>query len=431
LGHRIQEVISDSIAHELEIAAGDVLLQINGQKIRDVLDYRFLVQSEELVIEIKKPDDEIWELEIEKDADEDLGLVFEQPLMSAKRNCRNKCIFCFIDQQPPEMRPSLYVKDDDVRLSFLHGNYVTLTNLSSDEIRRIADYHLSPLRISVHSADMELRKKMMGCDAAANLFEALNAFGNAGILMHFQAVLCKGINDGANLDYTIKTLSEQKGAESLAVVPQGITRFREGLNFSAAEAEAVIDQVEKWQIHFLKKSGKSFVFAADEWYIVASRPLPKFNQYEDFPQLDNGVGMLRLFEHEFLRAVRKAGCETRAPISIGIITGVAAEKFMRGLAEIFENARPETKITVFPIINNFFGENITVSGLLTGTDITAQLKCVTEDVLFIPANAIRDGIMLDGTTLETLSEKLRVPVKVGSSDGGEFYGQLASVQKGG
>jgi len=373
LSHKIKEIIPDSIAEELEIAPGDILLQINGQKIRDVLDYRFLVQSEELTLEIQTPD-EIWELEIEKDADEDLGIIFEQPLMSEKRNCRNKCIFCFIDQQPPGMRPSLYVKDDDVRLSFLHGNYVTLTNLSSREIKRIADYHLSPLRISVHAADLELRKKMMGCAAAANLFEALEAFGNAGISMHFQVVLCKGINDGTNLDYTIETLSKQRGAESLAVVPAGITRFRKGLEaFTTAEAEAVIDQVEKRQAEFLKKTGKSFVFAADEWYIMTDRPLPKYNRYEDFPQLDNGVGMLRLFEYEFLQAKREANCGIRKDIRIGIITGLAAEKFMRELVKDFQN------ITVFPIVNNFFGESITVSGLLTGADIIAQLKNYSEE----------------------------------------------------
>ncbi|MCL2577058.1 MAG: DUF512 domain-containing protein [Defluviitaleaceae bacterium] len=426
--HEIIEVLPESIACELEITPGDILLQLNGKKIQDVLDYQFTVQSEDLLLEIQKPCGEIWELEIEKDSEEDLGLIFKHPLMSAKRRCRNKCVFCFIDQQPPGLRSSLYFKDDDARLSFLHGNYVTLTNISEKEVRRLAGYHLSPLRISVHAADLDLRKKMMSCENASNLFTALKIFANAGIKMHFQVVLCKGLNDGENLSHTISVLSAQKGAESLAIVPAGITRHREGLHtlsqFTPEEARAVLAQIKI-------ESRKNFVFAADEWYIMAGEPLPPYEYYKDFPQLDNGVGMLRLFEHEFLSAQKNCRkIETPRSFHIGIITGQAAAEFMSELACKFKERHANVKITIHTIKNSFFGESITVSGLLTGEDIIAQLKNnFAEDVLFLPENAFRANTedMLDGTTLTQLSAALGVPVKIGSLNGEEFYMQLLEL----
>ena len=421
--HKIIEVIPESIACEMEISAGDVLLHINGKEIRDVLDYQFTVQSEELLLEIQKPCGEIWELEIEKDADEELGMVFKSPLMSAKRRCINKCVFCFVDQQPSGLRSSLYFKDDDPRLSFLHGNYVTLTNLSEREMRRLAGYHLSPLRISVHAVDLDLRKKMMGCENAANLFSALEIFANAGIKMHFQVVLCRGINDGENLTHTISVLSVQKGGESLAVVPAGITRHRDGLEplsqFSPEEAKNVLTQIKNC-------TRKNFVFAADEWYIMADEPLPKYEYYKNFPQLDNGVGMLRLFERQFLSGMKK---KVLPHSKIGIITGYSAVKFMRGLAKVFVETHKNVEINVYAVKNNFFGENITVSGLLTGADIISQLKDrVSDDILFLPENAFRANteIMLDGTTLSQLSDAFGVPVRIGSANGKIFYNQMVN-----
>lgn len=433
--HEIIRVLPGSIADELEITSGDTLLQINGKKIRDVLDYEFTTQAEELLLEIEKPDGEIWELEIEKDSDEDLGLAFKHPLMSEKRRCANKCIFCFIDQQPPGLRPSLYFKDDDPRLSFLHGNYVTLTNLSDAELYRLAGYHLSPLRISVHAADLDLRKKMMGCENATRLFEYLDVFADAGVRMHFQVVLCKGVNDGESLQNTITVLAERKGAESLSVVPAGITRHRDGLypleQFTPNEALNVLAQIREAQLVCRNKLGKSFVFAADEWYIIADESLPTYGEYEEFPQLDNGVGMLRLFEDEFLSALREDTEAHADAKNIGIITGNAAAGFMRGLADKFEAAHPTTRITIHAIRNNFLGENITVSGLLTGEDIIAQLKDnIAGDILFIPENAFRVNTetMLDGTTLQNLSAALGIPIKIGRANGGEFYSQLKRRQ---
>ncbi|MCL2372369.1 MAG: DUF512 domain-containing protein [Defluviitaleaceae bacterium] len=452
--HKIQKIAEESIAQELGVEPGDFLLSIDGAEIKDVLDYRFMMQSDFLTVEIEKADGEIWELEIEKEPEDDLGLEFEQPLMSEARVCCNKCVFCFVDQQPPGLRDTLYVKDDDARLSFLMGNYATLTNVSYEEVRRLAWYHLSPLRISVHAADMDLRCKMMGSQRAAWLFDALEAFNAAGIEMHFQAVVCKGLNDGAALDYTIERLGQvTPSGASLAIVPVGLTGNRDGCfpleAFSPADSAQVIRQVEGWQDKFREVRGSSFVFLADEWYVLAGLPLPALDIYEDFPQLDNGVGVVRLFEEEFLagleedsvgRNLRPTDVETdieashavsrncHPPGAIGVVTGVAAAKFIRGLAGRFMEVNPGVEVRVFSIENHFFGENVTVSGLLVGQDVIAQLagKLDGVGVIFLPQNAFRANTedMLDGTTRQQLEEALNVSVEIGSSDGEELYWQL-------
>ncbi|MCL2605626.1 MAG: DUF512 domain-containing protein [Defluviitaleaceae bacterium] len=439
--HKITGVTPESIGESLGVEAGDFLLEIDGQTIGDVFDYRMMVQADELTVLIEKegssPDaGELWELDIEKDADRDLGLEFETALMDEVRLCRNKCVFCFIDQQPPDLRDSLYMKDDDPRLSFLHGNYVTLTNASDAEIERIARYHLSPLRISVHTADAALRCKMMGNKHAGKLFSALERFNRAGIEMHFQAVICKGMNDGVFLDETIERLLGYKpGAASLAVVPAGLTRHREGLelvpNFGTSDARGVIKQVEAWQGKCRAKYGSPFVYAADEWYILAGRDVPKYETYGDFPQLDNGVGMLALFEREFLEGFDDLGlCDFKAlsKEKVGIATGTAAYMFMRRLARKFEAIHTNVKINVFKIDNRFFGETVTVSGLLTGGDVIHQLqgKCGGLDILFLPRNAFRAGTetMLDGVTREALAQALNINIRIGSANGNEFYKEL-------
>jgi putative radical SAM enzyme (TIGR03279 family) len=435
MAHKIAKIIPNSIAHELELEAGDILLSINGEKICDVLDYRFAVAAEELLLEIQKPT-EIWELEIEKDHDTDLGIIFENPLLSPTRHCTNNCVFCFVAQQPSGLRPSLYVKDDDPRLSFLHGNYVTLTNLSLEEIHRLASFHLSPMRISVHTTDLTLRSEIMQNQNATNLFTALKILSDANIHFHFQVVLCKNINTDT-LSQTIETLSTQKNAQSLAIVPPGITRHREGLTpltpFTPTEAKKIITQITAAQKKCRQTIGKTFVFAADEWYIMSNTPLPTYDEYEDFLQLDNGVGVIRLFEQEFVKTLgsaqtrplfEKSGAKT---LTFGIITGVAAAEFMRKTGESFMEAFPWINITVYAIRNDFFGENITVSGLLTGTDIIAQLRGkITADVLFLPENAFRKGTktMLDNTTLPQLARQLSIPIKIGSTNGKKFLSQL-------
>jgi len=474
--HLISKVQKNSIAAEMGIAGGDFLLSINGQEVRDVLDYRFRIAEERLLVEIEKvlhnptgdsqSPVEIWELDIEKDPDEDLGLSFKQSLMSHKKRCRNKCIFCFIDQQPKGLRSSLYIKDDDPRMSFLLGNYVTLTNLDDEEIRRLAGYHLSPLRISVHAADLDIRAKMMGTDAARNLFDALDVFIGAGIEMHFQIVLCKGINDGAQLDYTIEKLRPY--GKILAVVPAGLTRHREGLfpldAFTRQDARDIIRQVEKRNV----QSNKTFVFLSDEWYVLAKLPLPPYKHYENFPQLDNGVGMLRLFEREFLQGMmqscpRKGKCLMRqhnnrsqttsistapliktrnfimrllpqpSPTNIAIVTGTAAAGFMRNIANKFMQKHPRVNIAVHPIKNHFLGESVTVSGLLSGQDIIRGLRGKLQNTtLFLPENAFRAGvsskIMLDGTTIAQLEQSLGVRIIIGSANGSKFYHQLVNCK---
>jgi len=436
--HEIESVISGSIAHEMGITPGDKLLSLNGEAVLDILDYRFRVQEDILLVEIEKADGEIWEIEVEKDPDEDLGILFVRPLMSASRVCCNQCVFCFVDQQPKGLRDSLYVKDDDARLSFLMGNYATITNLSKNDIARLAGFHLSPLRISVHAADLDLRCKMMGTERARNLFDALAVFGQAGIEMHFQAVICKGLNDGAQLEHTIEKLAGLKGAASFAVVPVGLTGHRDGLfslsGFDKAAAAAVIRQVVPWQNHFRATRGSAFVFLSDEWYIMAEETLPAYDAYEDFPQLDNGVGVVRLFEWEWTEEAESSTNDAPSQTyqkTIGIVTGKAAADFMRRLAAQFETAHPYVKITVYAIENEFFGEDVTVSGLIVGRDIINQIKSKIENIstLFLPQNAFRANTedMLDGCTRGELEEILGVPVKIGSADGGEFYRQMYEV----
>jgi len=430
--HKITHVAAGSIAESLAIASGDFLLAINDVEIKDVFDYRMAVADEELLVLIEKPDGEQWELDIEKDADDDLGLEFETALMDDIRTCRNRCMFCFVDQQPPGLRDSLYVKDDDIRLSFLHGNYVTLTNVDDAEAQRIARLHLSPLRISVHTVDATLRQRLTGNKHAGRLAAQLKRFNEAGIEMHFQAVICKGINDGAKLDETIETLlGVQPGGQSLAIVPAGVTKHRKGLTalaaFTPEDAAAVISQVAAWQAKARAKLGRAFVFAADEWYGLAGQDAPTAAACEDFPQLENGVGLCGLFAREFLTAMENS-LPTYSPVRIGVATGEAAFLFMSNLMRQFAAKHPDVQIQTFAVRNDFFGETVTVSGLLTGGDIVAQLRarCAELDVLFLPANAFRAGTedMLDGMTRAEVEAAMGVPVCNGSADGGMFYEQL-------
>jgi len=446
--HKIISVAPGSIAWEMELEAGDYLLSINGQEVKDMLDYRWFTAEEYLALETEKPGGEVWEIDIEKDGGEDLGITFAPGSMGEDRRCKNTCIFCFIDQQPPGLRGSLYVKDDDFYQSFAVGNYITLTNLSDDDIAQIIKYRLSPMRVSVHAGDMGIRQQMMGSVRAGKLMEVLKKLTDAGIYMHFQAVLCKGINDGPMLDYTIeRLLAFGERALSLAIVPVGLTRYREGLYpltaFSRQDAGVVIDQVEKWQARCIEKIGRCFVFLADEWYVLAGRELPGYDSYEDFPQLDNGVGMMTLFYEDFSRALAEAAssrprmspqsASTGLPplqkgFRIGIATGKAAGAFMERLSRLYTQSFPDTTVDIHVITNDFYGPDVTVSGLLTGQDIIRQLKgrLSGQDVLFIPENAFRSQTedMLDGVTLTDISQALGVKAIKGSQNGEDFCRQL-------
>ena len=438
--HVIKEVKPGSIAEELEIEAGDVLLTINEEEIEDIFDYRFLIQDEYLEVLIRKPDGEEWELEIDKDYEEDLGLEFENALMSEYRSCCNKCIFCFIDQMPPGMRETLYFKDDDSRLSFLQGNYITLTNMKDKDIDRIIRMHLAPINISVQTTNPELRCKMLNNRFAGEKLKYLQRLYDGNIEMNGQIVCCKGVNDGAELRKSIEDLAKYLPfMRSVSVVPAGITKFRDGLyplkTFAKAEAEEIIDTIEAYQKRYYEEFGLHFIHASDEWYILAERPLPEEERYDGYIQLENGVGMLRLLMDEFEEAMdallnsgRYAELKNSLNRTLTIATGKLAYPTIQGFAKQLEEALPGVKIRVVPIRNDFFGETITVSGLITGQDLIKQLKERMDkgedlgDTLQLPSNLLRSGeqVFLDDVTVSQVEEALGMHVVTVEPGGKDF-----------
>jgi len=422
--HTIKEVLPDSIAEELEIEAGDVLVSINEQPIRDVFDYRYLSEDEELTLLIRKPDGEEWELEIEKDAYEDLGLVFEDGLMDEYRSCRNKCIFCFIDQMPPGMRDTLYFKDDDARLSFLQGNYITLTNLSEEDMERILFYKLSPINISVHTTNPELRCKMLNNRFAGEALEKIKRFYDAGLEMNGQIVLCKGYNDGEELERTIHDLTAYLPyMQSVSVVPIGMTKYREGLAqiepFTKEDAIKVLDIITKWQTIILEHYGTRMIHASDEWYLMAGLPLPTEEAYEGYPQLENGVGMIRLLNTEVDEYLAECKGDDRAK-KLTLATGELAASTIKEQVAKIRKKYPNIEAEVVTIRNDFFGERITVAGLVTAQDIIAQLKDKElGDVLLLPEVMLRSGeeVFLDDLTVSDVENALQTCVGIVKSDG--------------
>ncbi len=438
--HVIKEVKSGSIAEELEIEAGDVLLTINGEEIEDIFDYRFLIQDEYLEVLIRKSDGEEWELEIDKDEEEELGLEFENALMSEYRSCCNKCIFCFIDQMPSGMRETLYFKDDDSRLSFLQGNYITLTNMKDKDIDRIIRMHLAPINISVQTTNPELRCKMLNNRFAGEKLKYLQRLYDGNIEMNGQIVCCKGVNDGAELRKSIEDLAKYLPfMRSVSVVPAGITKFRDGLypleTFTKEEAEEIIDAIEAYQKQYYEEFGLHFIHASDEWYILAERPLPEEERYDGYIQLENGVGMLRLLMDEFeeaLDALLNSGQYAELKNSLNrtltIATGKLAYPTIQGFAKQLGEALPGVKIRVVPIRNDFFGETITVSGLITGQDLIKQLKERMDkgedlgDTLQLPSNLLRSGeqVFLDDVSVSQVEEALGLRVITVEPGGKDF-----------
>ncbi len=426
-GHRIAGVDPGSIAEELELEAGDLLLTINGQEVEDIFDYQYHVNSPAMTMIIRKADGEEWELDIENDY-EDLGINFENSLMSDYRSCSNKCIFCFIDQMPPGMRDTLYFKDDDSRLSFLQGNYVTLTNMKEKDIDRIIRFKLSPINISVHTTNPELRCEMLHNRFAGESLKLMDRLYQAGTSMNGQIVLCRDINDKEELNRTIKDLSKYLPyMESVSVVPVGLSRFREGLYplkpFTQKEAEETIDLIESWQRRLYEKHGTHFVHASDEFYILAKRPLPEESRYDGYPQLENGVGMLRLLESEVTEALEeKTAGENPEPVKgeISLATGCLAYPYMKQYLTSIESAGPGRRVHLYAIQNRFFGEEITVAGLITGQDIIAQLKDKElGECLLLPACMFRSGeeVFLDDVTRTDVQNALQVPVHIVKSSG--------------
>ena len=432
--HIITGVKDGSIASELALEPGDKLLTVNGEPIQDIFDYRFQINDEFVTLLVEKTDGDVWELEVEKEADEDLGLDFSSGLMDDYRSCCNHCVFCFIDQMPPGMRPTLYFKDDDSRLSFLQGNYVTLTNMSEDDISRVIRYRLEPINISVHTTNPVLRCQMLHNRFAGKALEKIHRLYEAGIQMNGQIVLCKGINDQDELERSLKDLEVFAPVmQSVSIVPVGLTKYREGLYplkpFQTDDAKALIRQVETHQQRMLSDLGIHFVHASDEWYLLAGEEMPPAKSYDGYPQLENGVGMLRLLEEEFTQALKNCSGDRlsrKATIATGRLAAPFLERFLKALNVKF----PETQIRVIPIRNDFFGEAITVSGLVTGQDLAAQLygKDLGERLL-LPCNMLRsqEDVFLDDMTVKELSHKLGLPITIVGSSGEDLLHAICSV----
>lgn len=430
----IKGVLPGSIAEELGIEAGDKLIAINDREIEDVFDYHYWVNDEELSVLIEKPDGEEWELSIEKDCGDDLGIEFEQGLMDEYRSCRNRCMFCFIDQMPEGMRKTLYFKDDDSRLSFLQGNYVTLTNMSDHDIDRIIRYRLEPINISFHTTNPELRCRMLNNRFAGEALLKVDRLFAGEIHMNGQIVLCRGINDGEELERSIRDMAGYLPyLQSVSVVPVGLTKHREGLYplepFRQEDAREVLSVIHRWQDRLYEEHGTHFIHAGDEWYILAGEELPKEERYDGYLQLENGVGMLRLLEDEFDEALREAEGDNKVR-EVSAATGLLAGPYIQKMADRLMTKYPNTKIHVYPIRNDFFGELITVSGLITGKDLIAQLRGrQIGEKLLLPCNMFRSGeeVFLDDVTLADVEEALQVRADIVKSSGRDFIEAVLTV----
>ncbi|MCI9269079.1 DUF512 domain-containing protein [Oscillospiraceae bacterium 44-5] len=433
----VKSVDPRSPAHRAGVRAGETLTHINGHAVVDVLDYKFYSYDPRLELTLKGPDGGVRSLRVRKREGEDLGLEFETYLMDRARSCANRCIFCFVDQMPPGMRKSLYFKDDDARLSFLLGNYLTLTNLSPREVQRIIDLRISPINISVHTTDRTLRAELLNNPRAGEGIDIMERFAQAHITMNCQIVSCPGINDGPALDKTLKDLAAMYPAvNSISVVPVGVTKYREGLyplqTYRKETAAALVGQVEAFAQKRLEEYGTRLVWCSDEFYLLAGQDLPGEDYFEDFTQLDNGVGMLTLLSREFSRALdlmERSELEGAVPFSIA--TGVSAAPFLAKLVAQAKEKCDTIRGTVYPIVNHFFGETITVAGLVTGGDLIDQLR--GRDLgerLLIPANMLRSGenVFLDDVSTADVERELGVPVVPVPQDGYELLDAMLGIQ---
>ena len=437
IGHLITAVESGSLAEEMELEPGDRLMAIDGNEIEDIFDYRFYIGDEYLEILIQKADGEEWLLEVEKDPEEDLGLTFENGLMDEYRSCRNKCVFCFIDQMPPGMRETLYFKDDDSRLSFLQGNYITLTNMSDKDFERIIRFHLAPINISVHTTNPQLRCKMLNNRFAGDVLTKIDALYEAGIEMNGQVVCCPGINDGEELDRTIGDLARYiPHMRSLSIVPVGVTKYREGLypltTFDKEGAARTIDRIEAWQKKIYAEHGIHFVQASDEFYILAERPVPEEERYDGYLQLENGVGMVRLLQEETDQVLAAMEGDDRE-VEISLATGRLAAVYLQEIVEKIQKKFPRVQVHIYPIRNDFFGETITVAGLVTGQDLMAQLKDQPlGSRLLIPSVMLRSGedVFLDDITVGQVEKALQIPMDIVKSGGYDVVNSIIEAGRG-
>lgn len=426
----IENIIKDSIADELGLEVGDEILSINGENIKDIIDYKYLISDEYIELEIKKLNGELISFEIEKDFYEDLGIEFSNPLIDEAKRCSNNCVFCFIDQLPPNMRETLYFKDDDSRLSFLQGNFITLTNMKEEDIERIIKYRISPINVSVHTTNPELRKKMLRNINASKIMDILKRFDEAHIEVNCQIVCIPDINDKEELDRTVRDLYELKNSvSSLAIVPVGITKYRENLPdlkpFDRQRSIEIIEQVHKLQKEFLEKSNTRFVFLGDEFYILAGMDIPEDEEYEGYPQIENGVGLVRNFSEEINEELKNYQISNNEG-EVTLVTGELAKEFMEDIKSRVLKKLPNYKINVRAIKNDFFGRTITVAGLVTGIDIIKQVDKMDYKNLMIPDCMLRANTdyFLDDTTLGELENKLNRKVFVTKVDGKDFLKKL-------
>jgi len=423
--NQIAKILPGSIAEEIELEVGDRLISINGNAVIDIIDYKFLITDELICIEIEKADGEVWEIEVEKEYDEDLGIQFIDAILDKPKSCHNKCIFCFIDQLPQGMRETLYFKDDDSRLSFFQGNFVTLTNMKEEDIDRIIRYKISPINVSVHTTDAELRKIMLNNKHAGNVYDRLKRLAEASIKINCQVVSCPGINNGPELIKTIEDLYKlYPSVENLAVVPVGITKYREGLynltlydkNTATQEIEGVKDLQEK----YINEIGSPFVRLSDEFYVTAEIDVPNEDFYDGYDQLEDGIGMIRMLRNVIDEDI--ANLSLNCSGSFTFVTGHSAYTEILKVANKITLINSKINIQVKEIVNNFFGETITVVGLLTGKDIIEQLKDEKlGDYVMIPSNVLKSGyelgdneqqIFLDNITVSDLEKSLNTKVLI-------------------
>ena len=432
--HIVKSLMPGGIGEELGIEPGDKLLAINGNEIQDVFDYYYYEESEQLLLLIEKPDGEEWELEIEKDEDESLGIEFDQSLMDEYRSCRNKCMFCFIDQMPKGMRETLYFKDDDSRLSFLQGNYITLTNMSDHDVERIVKYRLEPINISFQTTNPQLRCKMLHNRFAGEALKKVDILYRGQIEMNGQIVLCKGVNDGEELERTIRDLTGYLPyLKSVSIVPVGLTKYRDGLYplepFTKEDASEVLSVIHRWQEKIYQEHGIHMIHAGDEWYVLAEEEVPEEERYDGYLQLENGVGMMRLLFNEVQEALSAVTGDGRQR-EISLATGRLMYPYIGKILEEIRKKFPNITTHLYAIRNDFFGERITVSGLITGQDLTGQLKGQPlGERLLLPCNMLKIGepVFLDDFTLEEVENSLQVKTDIVKSSGQDLLDAVIGV----
>jgi putative radical SAM enzyme (TIGR03279 family) len=436
----VSTVTADSIAEEIGIEVDDRIVSMNGREIKDILDYRFLVGEEKLLIEVIKPNGEVIEVDIEKELDEDLGIDFPEMKI---RQCPNKCFFCFVDQMPEGQRESLYIRDEDYRFSFLFGNYITLTNLTRKDKERIFEQKMSPLYVSVHATDLELRRFLLVNPRARDILKEISEMAEHGIVMHTQIVLCPGINDGAQLSKSIEDLVRfYPSVASLAIVPVGLTRHREGLReieeITPEYAREMLEWIKPWQRRFEKEIGYPFVFAADEWFIKANVPFPPLSAYLELPQLGNGVGMVPLFLEQFKSMRPFLPKSVSEPVQIFLATGASFSAYLEKCVKSLRIKGVELEVVT--VLNHFFGDSVTMTGLITGKDIIKAVRESAEwqepgtsergdGMLLIPSVALNDEktFFLDGTTPQEVEQALGLPVHIVSADAEGLMGFLQNI----